>query len=231
MKPSCATQLALTHAVDACPFVYVGGLEKLRPNFELGKSQVNLKKIAPWGTHWASLSGRITLRLAAIKAAEAGHVEVLDCFCKEWKVPVNSIPADEKNVPPTITRADKEDVAMHLLSLAGSEEALDLERDLGIGNTLLHSAAWNGQTRLFSPRLYHGPFFLFFLRSYVLLFDRGKMGLGLLVETETCLGTVKHVSRQEDLLEHNESFLTPPSSYVGRLSICLHCPRFTSYFN
>lgn len=130
-------QLALGHDVDASPFVYVGGLEKLRPNFELGKSQVNLKKkMAPWGTHWASLRGRITLRLAAIGAA--GHVEVLDYFFKEWKVPVNSIPADE-NVEPVQTplvaavMADKEDVARQ----RAEEEGKECEKEKMVGDAVL----------------------------------------------------------------------------------------------
>ena len=62
---------------------------------------------------------------------------------------VNSIPADE-NLEPFATPlmaavlADKEDVALHLLSLAGNSHDLDLGRNIDGGNTLLQYAQGEG---------------------------------------------------------------------------------------
>jgi len=119
--------------------------------------------MAPWASHWATVEGRITLRMAAIGAAEAGQLDVLDYLCGKWKVPVNKIPADEKvNSTETPLLAavcgGKENVALHLLFLAGSEENLDLKREMvdGGGDTLLHNAAWKGQARVVSVLLHRG---------------------------------------------------------------------------
>jgi len=89
---------------------------------EAGKLSALKEKVASWGTHWATVGGRVTLRHAAVKAAQAGHVGALDYLCKEWGVPVNSIPADENLesfAMPLVAAvlADKEEVALHLLSL------------------------------------------------------------------------------------------------------------------
>lgn len=54
------------------------------------------EKMAPWATHWSTVEGRTTLRMASIEAARAGHVHILDCLCREWDVPINIIPVDEK---------------------------------------------------------------------------------------------------------------------------------------
>jgi len=50
---------------------------------EAGKLSVLKEKMAPWGTHWATLSGRTTLRWAAVIAALAGNEDALDYLCKE----------------------------------------------------------------------------------------------------------------------------------------------------
>ena len=55
------------------------------------------EKIAPWATHWATVEGRLTLRLAAVEAARAGHKNILTYLCLYWKVPVNSVPEDEQS--------------------------------------------------------------------------------------------------------------------------------------
>ena len=82
------------------------------------------------------------------------------------KVPINSIPADE-NVKPWETplvaavMTDKEDAALHLLSLAGSEQDLDLGRRLNRGNTVLHHAVELDHMRLVNTLLlYKAPVYI-----------------------------------------------------------------------
>jgi len=117
------------------------------------------KKVAPWATHWATVTGRITLRQTAAKATRAGmeiyYTRKGAYLSREWKVPINDIPADERRNDQVKVRetplvaavmAGKENVALHLLSFVQSEQDRDLRRRLDRGNTLLHHAAWKGQT-------------------------------------------------------------------------------------
>lgn len=108
-----------------------------------------------------TLDNRTYLRLAAIIAAREGQLDMLDAFHKMGKVPINYIPADEKVNPwetPLVAAviADRGDVALHLLSLAGSEGNLDLGRVLDRGNTLLHHAAERSQCDLVDMLIQRG---------------------------------------------------------------------------
>lgn len=63
----------------------------------VGRLSMLKEKMAPWAAHWATVDGRITLRLAAVEAARARRVDVLDYLCLEWKVAINNVSADEQD--------------------------------------------------------------------------------------------------------------------------------------
>ena len=112
-------------------------------------------------SYWAAGKGRMELRRVAVAAARHGRLDMLDAYYSKGKVPINSIPTDEKVKPwetPLVAAvmAGKEDAALHLLSLAGSEQDLDLGRRLDRGNTVLHHAVRKGHTRLVDKLLLHG---------------------------------------------------------------------------
>ena len=108
-----------------------------------------------------SVNSRIQLRRTALIVARDGSVDMLNILCNKGKVPINHIPADEKvkswetPLVAAVTN-DREDMALHLLSLAGSEQDLDLGRTLFEGNTLLHYAAQKGHTRVVEMLLHLG---------------------------------------------------------------------------
>jgi hypothetical protein len=167
---------------------------------KVGTLSVLKAKMAPWTTHWSTVEGRTTLRMASIEAARAGHVDILDCLCQEWKVPINNIPADEKVQAvetPLVAAvlADREDVALHLLSLVKIDKDLTLERKLDRGDTLLHHAARKGQTRLVEMLLRRG--------ASPLVADDGHTALSLAIDKSN-LALARIIIdgyRAQDLLE------------------------------
>jgi len=157
-----------------------GPPRSLAAEAKIGTLSALKEKPASWATHWSTMEGRTTLRMASIEAARGGQLDVLNYLCKKGKVPINNIPVDEKVeawATPLVTAvmADREDVALHLLSLAEIDENQTLARKLDKGNTLLHHAARKGQTRLVKKLLRRGA-------SALLVADDGHKPLSLAID-------------------------------------------------